>query len=172
MEIFQTIWTALITENEALINILFIPLTFIEVAAFIILSNTLLNLKLSKKNLIIYILSVSLISTITSLVLNNTFRVIINIVFIPLFAVFALKLSLFKGLLIEFLPLIIMRVTETIWFNFINIFFNITSEQLITIPIYKIIILSLDYISLFIIYNLSKKYDFNITLLDNLPKGT
>ena len=172
MEIFQTIWTALSTENEALINTLFIPFTFIEVTVSILLANALLNLKLSKRKILLYIIIAPLVSTLTSIFFTNTLKVIINIIFVPLFAVFVLKLSFFKGLLIEFLPIIFILTSETIWANFFNIVLGVSGNEIMTIPIYKLAMICLDYIPMFVFCKLSRKYNFNITLLDNMPKGS
>lgn len=172
MEIFQTIWTALTTENESLISIIGIPFFYLELAVMTLLTMTLLNLKIDKKRFILFILIVPTISNIANILLSDTLKVIITIICTPIFAILILKVSFFKGLLIEFLPIVVMMVAETIWFNFINIIFGITSTEVITVPIYKIIISLLDYSSIYIVYKLSKKYNFNITLLDNLPKST
>ena len=48
METLQTIWTALTTENEWLMNIVSIPFSIIELTVVILLSNTLLKLNLTK----------------------------------------------------------------------------------------------------------------------------
>lgn len=172
MEIFQTIWTALTTENETLLIIQGIPLVYIEIAVTILLTNSLLNLKLSNKQIMLFILIVPTISNFSTFVFPDTIKIIINLITIPLFSVFVLKLSFFKGLLIEFLPVIIMLITQTIWSNIANILFNIEATKFVTIPLYKLIMCCLNYLSIFMVYLLSEKYNFNITLLDNLPKGT
>lgn len=170
MEIFQTIWTALTTENEVLTNIICIPLAFIEAAAYIYLAIALLNLKISKKKVFLFILIVPIISNITTFFFNDTLKVIINLISIPLSAVVILKLSLFKGLLIEFLPIVILLISETIWSSFFNIVLNIPANMFAVVPLYRIAMSSLDYSFIFFICFLSKKYKFNITLLDDMPK--
>ena len=54
MEIFQTIWTALSTPNEELIQIFSIPLIFIEVTVAMLLFTTILNISSAKKQKMIY----------------------------------------------------------------------------------------------------------------------
>ena len=49
MEILQTIWTALTTPNERLINIISIPLTFLDVYIGMIFFSACLNIKSSRK---------------------------------------------------------------------------------------------------------------------------
>ena len=50
MEIFQTIWTALTTENETLMNYMLLPLNIIESTLNMLIFLTLLNIK-SVKNI-------------------------------------------------------------------------------------------------------------------------
>lgn len=170
MEFLQTIWTALTTENETLLNYIAIPFSFIEIALTILLSNSILNLKLSRKKIILYIIIIPIVSNLAAFLFSDTLKIIVNIVFTPLFAVFVLKLNFFKGLLIEFLPMIIMLVSETVWLNFANIVFGLSSDKFNIVPLYRMIMSALDYIFLFIIYKLSKKYKFNLGLFENIPK--
>ena len=172
MEILQTIWSALTTENEFIMKLISIPFTFIELAITILLSDILLNLNISKKNIIIYILSSSLVSILSSFLLSDTLKVIINIIYTPLFAVFVLKINFFKGLLIEFLPIVFMLISETIFFNFANIVFGITSDKFSFIPLYRIIIAIVNYTFLLIICLLAKKFKINIKIFGTFSKKT
>ena len=114
MEILQTIWTALTTENELLIKLQGIPLVYIEAALTILISNSLLDLKLSKKQILLFVLIIPTISNITTFISPEPIKVIINLISIPLLAVILFKLNFFKGLLIEFLPMIVMLIIENI----------------------------------------------------------
>lgn len=63
MEILQTIWTALTTPNEGLINIISIPLAFLDIYIGMLLFTTLLNIKSTRKqknNIHMYIFCISL----------------------------------------------------------------------------------------------------------------
>ena len=55
MNIFQTIWNAISTPNETLINISGLFLCFIEVYVNMCFFTTLLNINASKRNKIIYV---------------------------------------------------------------------------------------------------------------------
>lgn len=170
MEFLQTIWTALTTENETLINFIAIPFTFIEATLTILLSDSFLNLNISKKNLFLYIIIIPIVSNLTTFFFSDTLKIIINIIFTPMFAIFVLRLNFFKGLLIEILPIVIILISETIFSTFARMVFNISSEQFNVIPLYRMIMAILDYIFIFIVYKLSKKYKFNITLFDGIDK--
>ena len=67
MEIFQTIWTALTTPNEGLINILSIPLTFVELTVTMLLFTSILNLKISMKQKICYVIILSAWTNISNI---------------------------------------------------------------------------------------------------------
>lgn len=170
MEIFQTIWTALTTESKFITGLVCIPFAYIEVTLTILLSNILLNLNINKKNMLLFILVLPTISNITTFLFSDTVRIIINLISLLFFTFFIFKLSLFKGLLIGFLPIIIILISQTIWSNFANIVLGISNTQFTNIALYRLIMSILDYISMFFIYILAKKYNFNITLFDNIDK--
>ena len=170
MEIFQTIWTALTTEDELLTNLICIPLAFIETTAIIFLSMSFLNLNINQKKVIAFIVSVASVTVLGIFYFNNVLKGVVNFLFIPLFSVFVFKVSFVKGLLIEFIPIAVVLISETIWSGLADILFNISVNDYLSVPIYKIVMSLLDYIAMFSIYFITKKYKLNITLLDNISK--
>ena len=48
MEIFQTIWTALTTENELLANLIVLPVNLLESIVNTLIFTTVLNINISK----------------------------------------------------------------------------------------------------------------------------
>ena len=168
MQIFQIIWTALTTENKFMTGLGCIPFVYIEITLTILLSNKLLNLNISKKNMLLFILILPTISNISTFLFSDTIRIVINLIALLIFTTFILKLNLFKGVLIEFLPMLFMLISETIWTNFANIIFNISSDKFATIPLYRLVMSCLDYTFMFLVYTLVKKYNLNITLFDNI----
>ena len=172
MQIFQIIWTALTTENKFMTGLVCIPFVYIEITLTILLSNKLLNLNISKKNMLLFILVLPTISNISTFLFSDTIRIVINLIALLIFTTFILKLNLFKGILIEFLPMLFMLISETIWTNFANIIFNISSDKFATIPLYRLVMSCLDYTFMFLVYTLVKKYNLNITLFDNIDGKT
>ena len=168
MQIFQIIWTALTTENKFMTGLVCIPFVYIEITLTILLSNKLLNLNISNKNMLLFILILPTISNISTFLFSDTIRIVINLIALLIFTTFILKLNLFKGVLIEFLPMLFMLISETIWTNFANIIFNISSDKFATIPLYRLVMSCLDYTFMFLVYTLVKKYNLNITLFDNI----
>lgn len=172
MEIFQTIWTALTTENEVLLSYITIPFTYIEITFTLLLSMTLLNLKIDKKRILLFIFTVPTISNIANMLSSDTLKVIVSLISTPLFAVFILRIGFFKGLLIEFLPIFIILISQTIWSTCSNILFGITANEISVVPLYRIIMSLLDYLLLFVVHIICKKFNLNITLFDNMNKKT
>lgn len=64
MELLQTIWNALTNENEVLMNIISVPMTFIEISLTFLLFTTVLNISFTKKQAILYIVLSSSIGLI------------------------------------------------------------------------------------------------------------
>ena len=54
MEILQTIWNALTTENEILINFISFPMLVLELIVSMLLFTTILNIKVTTKQKITY----------------------------------------------------------------------------------------------------------------------
>ena len=65
MEILQTIWNTLTSENEIGLLVISIPLAFIESILTTLLFTSILNIDATKKQKFIYILSFSLIAIIS-----------------------------------------------------------------------------------------------------------
>ena len=96
MEILQTIWTALTTENETLINLISIPFTFIEITLSMLLFTTILNINSSKKKNTFYVIIMSVISLLVNFITPNPYRSILNFILIPLIIYIVFKIGIKK----------------------------------------------------------------------------
>lgn len=172
MEIFQTIWTALTTPNENMINILSIPLAFVEITVVMLLFHAVLNISSTKKQKLIYVISLSLWTILSNLVIHSSLLSLFNILIFLVVAFLVFKLSPFKSILAEVISLIVIAVLDPIFINIIMYFFNISYEEIATIPIFRLLFLSLLYLSIYLLYRLLKYLRFNITLLDDMSKKT
>ena len=172
MEILQTIWTALTTENKTLISIIGIPFFYVELALMTLLAISILNLNISKKRFIIYIIVVPTISNIANLLFSNSIKVIVSLTATPIFAILILKLNLFKGIILEFLPLFIMMIAETIFLNIASFIFGIPIEKFEIIPLYRILMAIINYGCIYAVYALTKRFNISFMLLDNFSGKT
>lgn len=93
MEMLNNIWDVLCAENAKLISFLLFPLYFIEAFFIMMLFLSLLNIKCSNKQKLLYIILSALCSIITTMFIPSPFNVICNYII-----VFALIYYIFKHL--------------------------------------------------------------------------
>lgn len=178
MEILQVInfimkiWTALTTENEGLINILFnnfgFPFIFIELTVSMLLFTTILNISATKKQKVLYVIILALISAFSNSLIPKPYATFIHMILAPIAIMFIFKISFFKSIIAEIIPLITTSILETLFLRIYLIIFNIEYENVISIPIYRLTFVCIIYFTMFILYKLTSSFKFNITLLDSM----
>ena len=127
MEILQTIWTALTTENETLTKIFASFLMFIELYVSMLLFTTILNISANKKQKILYVLISSAIGVFTMWVVPNPYNTFLNIFVCPILVYFIFKASIVKSLLAQFVTYISFLIIVPILLTIYMLIFNITS---------------------------------------------
>ncbi len=170
MEFLNNIWVALNTPNEGLMKILSIPLLFVESSLSLFLIITILNLKVELKNKILYIVITALSSFIISILLIYPFNIIFNYISIFIIIHFTLKTNYLKTIVSAVLPSIIFTLMQTLLFNPYITLLNISSEQLLTVPIYKIPLSLIAYAIIFFLIFIIKHRKWYINLLDDIDK--
>lgn len=169
MDILQTVWTALTTENEGLISIISIPLTLVDAYVGMLLFTTILNISTTRKQQIIYIVA---LSSLTLLCRNflGSIGMILSMIIWPLCVIFIFKTSILKGIFAEIIPSAISLILEII---FEKAFLIITSHPITTlfnIPIYRVSVVLLVYFSIYLLYKLAKHHNFSIAMIDGMSK--
>ena len=172
MELLQTIWNALTNENEILMNIISVPMIFLEIYLTFLLFTTILNISCSKTQRIQYVLCNSLLAILTSYFIPNPYNTFINLMLFPVLVYFILKTNALKAIFSEITFYIIMFCTGTPLVLLYSSILKLHSTVLFVIPIYKIIYSFNLYILLFAIYQIFKKLDWHITLLDRFDSYT
>ena len=172
MEILQTIWNALTSENEVLLNIVSIPMTFIELTLTLLLFTTLLNISFSKKQGIIYILCNLSVAILTSYFIPSPFNTFINIMAFPIFVYFILKTNALKAILAEITFYIIILCIGAPLVALYSFIFNSTSNVLLQLPLHKIVYSSILYVLLFILYKILKRFNLHITFFDKFDTSS
>ena len=165
-------WTALTSTNEDLINILMIFTNFIEITITMLLFTTVLNISVTKKQEIIYVLSFGIYSVIANFVIPNPCKVILNLLISPILVFFIFKTSILKSILSEIIPIVVGAILETVILKIFTLISGITNEIIYTVPIYKISLMFTNYITIFILYNICKFKNINITILDTMGTRT
>lgn len=172
LEILQTIWIALTTPNEGLTAIIFnkfgIPFVFIELTVNVLLFTTVLNIKYRNKQMILYVLLLSLLSGISNTFLDKPYSTYINMIICAILVYFIFNVSLLKSILSEIIIMIINSPLEIIFARFYLIFFNTPYELAFSIPLFRLSITLTIYFVMFIIYLLFKKFKNETLFSDNL----
>jgi two-component system sensor histidine kinase AgrC len=170
MEILQSIWTALTTENEMIITLISIPLTFIEGYISMLLFTTILNISASRKQKIIYVLLMSLCSILSRLIIPNPYNTFFNVLTIFLLNIFIFKISIFKGILALIIPFITAALVESIFAKVYYSIFNIDYLVGGNIPLHRLIGTLIVYFIMYLIYLLLKYSKISIDKLQVFDK--
>ena len=168
MEILQTVWTALTTENEVLANILIYCLSFLEAILTMLLFSTILNISTNFKRQILYIASFLILSILSSIFLPAPYNTFVNVVVFPLLVILFFKVKIFTAILAELIPYTIFVLVGAITLNTYIHLFNLTTDMVVAVPIYRVTSSLCTYSVVFIIYRVLKHYKVNIRLLDNI----
>lgn len=170
MEIFQTIWTALTTENEMLTKIIFIPEIFLETFINMLLFTTLLNIHSSKKYGLIYFFSVSIGGNLSNIFLPNPYKSFLTLGIIFFSILFCFKNNIFKTFLATILPILVTVLCESIFTKTFSIIIGSNSILLVSVPIYRLIVALLIQFFVFLVYFLMKYLKVQISYLENISK--
>lgn len=169
MQIFQTIWTAMTTQNDIALSIIFFLLSFIEASVSMLLFTTIFDMKSSRKSKIIYVFLVAIVGSIIRIFIPDPFGSFINILFILCSIKFVFKASWLKALLSEFVMIALSTVLKLFMFKFYQTVLNIPYDNVMTIPIYRFIFTSSIYLCIYLLYRIIKYFKFNIKL-ENMTK--
>ena len=170
MEIFQTIWTALTTENEVLVNIISVPLIFVEIYVIMLVYIALLNINLSTKKKFIFVVTLSIFSIITRFVIPSPYNTFINFIAIILTIYFVFKTTILKSIACLFVSLIFSAIIDSIFAKLYYAFFNVDYSSVAVIPLARLVVALLNYTILFILSILLKYFRVNFSKLQVLDK--
>lgn len=168
MNTLQTIWSALTVENEILFKIIAIPLNYLDALVGMLFFTSILNIETSTRRKIIYVIAYGSIANIISFVVPTSYSVFVHIFVWPLMVYFILRTTILKSILSEVITLVITSILEVIFASIFLQIFNITSEMIMTIPIYRLIVVLSIYFIVFLITKLINILKLNIQIFDNM----
>lgn len=172
MNTLQTIWSALTVPNPMLIKFISIPLTYLDVYIGMLFFTSVLNIETSNKRKLIYVIAYGTVASFITFIVPNSYALFVNIIVWPLMVYLILKTTLLKSILSEVITLVITSVLEFVFANIFLQFFNITSEMIMTIPIYRLIVVLSIYLIMFLISKLIHIFKLNIQIFDNMTFKT
>lgn len=175
IQFLNNVWTALSSPNEELLNFLMIPGGIIETYLFMNLFLNIFNVNGSKKEKILYVLSLFAITTFTLNIIPSPYNVFMNYIFSAFLIYFIFKLSPLKSIISSIVPSFIFGLLNTLLQNPYLTIFNIDPSIFISTPIYRIPYLIIMYIFMYhinVILKRFKQIKLNLDLIDSLDKKT
>lgn len=162
MQILQTIWTALTTENTNIVGIINIFLCFIEVYLSTLLFTNFFKINSNLKKKLIYVFTFSIFVSIIRYIVPDPYGTFINIIICPILILIIFKTTLLNAIMAEAFPIIIETIIDAILFKFYHTLLGINSDQALYIPIYRFSFSVIEYIFLFLIYKIIKINNLNV----------
>ena len=169
MEIFQTIWNAITTPNETLINIFGFFSCFLEALVNMLLFTTILDIPTTKKQKILYVIIFSILAIILRTFIVDPLGSILNLIAGFILIKLLLKTTVLKSLIAVFIPIILSIILELFLLRFCLTVFKIPHESIMTIPLYRVLFTCGIYLCVYIIYRIIKYFKFHINL-ENMNK--
>jgi len=170
MEIFQTILTALTTENELLTIIFLMPETYLEAIINMLLFTTLLNINSTKKSKFYYILIYPTLINISNILIPNPYRsfisLLISVISIKLF----FKATVVKTILSTLLPIFVTVLSESVVIKLSFILFNFDIISVTAVPLYRLLVALCIEVLVFAIYLIIKYFKIQIAMLEYMSK--
>ena len=170
MEILNNIWSALNSPNEILINLLAIPATAFEYYLTMLLFIHIIKISPSFKQKIIYVTITTCISIFTMFFIIAPFNIFINYFTSVLLSYIIFKPSFLKSIISSAISLSIFNLVAILILNPYLTIFNISSVQLNSIPIYRLLYILIIYIFIICIIFIIKNINFKIQFSDNIDK--
>lgn len=144
-EIFNNIWLALSSPNECLVNIITIPLFFVEAIITMHLFLNVLGLNSIKTQRILYTILISCISIVTTFIIPNPFNIFINYFMMILLSYIIFKNPFLKSCTSMIISLILFNMIGILILNPFITILKINTEQLNIIPIYRLLYIFIIY---------------------------
>lgn len=175
MEILNNIWTSLTTPNTGLMEFIFnkwgIPFVFIESLVTMLLFTTILNIPTTKKQKFIYVIGASIIGAIINSIFPKDYSSLLIIVSLIVLVKFIFKTTIVKSIVaIVIIQSCAMALLDILLYRLSLMIFKFDYDVIVSIPLYRIAITSIIYFIIFILYLVCKKFNLNISMLDNMNK--
>ena len=168
MNILQTVWSALTTPNEMLFKYITIFLSFIELYIGMLFFTTVLNIDTTKKSKLIFILVHGILNNIITFLMPTSYAVFINLILLPILTLLIFKTNIIKSILASAITFLTTTVLEFLCLSVMKYAFNINYDLIVSIPIYRIIIVLIIYTILYILYRLVRYFKVNVEVFDNM----
>lgn len=171
MEILQTLWLNITTSNLDLTNKIGAFMVIIEMFVAMKLFTTVLNMNASKMQKFSFIGSISILSILTKFFMSNLpYLQFLHFIITILVIMICFKSSFSKSLIAELLPMLVIALLEPFFVIIYTSIFNIGFDDISTIPIFRISLVLLIYLGIYIISLTLKKLNFSIMSFEHIDR--
>lgn len=172
MEILNNLWMAISTPNEVLMNIIAVPATLIENLLTILLFSAILNINTTSKQKILYVISMGLVSLFSMYFIPSPYNIFFNFAFVIGLTYFIFKVSFLKSTAAIMASAFGFNIIIFLILNPYITLLNISSEELSSIPIYRLMYIIIVYICVLLIIAIIKSRKLKLVFIDNIDKKT
>lgn len=170
MEPLHNLWNVLITEDENLMRYITIIMSVFETYVILKLFTSVLNISYTKKQRNIYFLCMFACVLISTFILPNELSVFFTMITLPIIVKFVFKASIPKSILSELVILLTTLIIESIYIKLCFYLFNISLDDCINIPIYRLPSMIIVYTTIYAISKLVLLIKFNFNAFEHLSK--
>lgn len=171
MEILQTIWDLLITENEKFSKIVIAPFAFVEAFLYMLIFTSILKINSSKKTKTLYVTIFAVIAIINILFIPVPYNTFINVLLCPILVYAIFHTSILKAILSQVIIYIVALIVDTPLVLAEIYLFNISSTAISQTPLYRIVHCITSYLLITSFYFLFIKNKFKFFVLDGFKKN-
>lgn len=166
MENFITNWVTLIAKNSTIINnVQGILFSFIEAYILMLLFTTLFSIESNTKSKVSFIALFSILGYLSRFFIPDPYGTFINFILCPVLIMLLFKVNFLIAILSEIIPALLFSVVDNILLKIFLVCFSITPNDVINIPINRIIFSLFEYIFLYLLYFILAKFNLNLKSL-------
>lgn len=168
MGILNNLWLAISMPNEGLTNLMMIPITFLENFLTMYLFISILNVNSNKTQKFTYVILMSFISLSSMYILPNPFNVFLNYFMMILLIFIVFKLSILKSIIAAVSSAAVFSLIGFLVLNPYLTLLNLSSEQLMITPIYRLGYLCIMYLFVLLLIFFLKNRNLKLNILDDI----
>ena len=172
MEILNNLWSAISTPNETLMNIIAIPAVVIENILIMLLFTALLDIKSTAKQRIMYVIAMSISSLISMYIIPSPFNMFFNYIMLISLVYFIFKMSFLKSTIAIIASAFGFNIITFLISNPYITLLNISSDDLVTIPIYRLTYIAIVYAVAVLAIVILKNKDIKLTFIESIDLKT
>ena len=168
MEILQNFWNAISTEDENLVRYPVILLDLLESYVTCKLFTTILDIDYTKKQRNMYILIMEILVILSNFLIPPQISVFVHLIAIFIIIKLVFKITTIKTILAEIIPMIISLIFESVYLQICLMIFNLTPIHCKNIIIYRIPIMLLIYLTMYLISIAIKIFKNKISIFEHI----